>query len=667
MRLAPSWAGTLIASLCVIALALPVSSASALSETTAITDPAGPISYPLYDETAPGAPITIEGSSSGIAAKAVDIRCYGPPQFDTPNELLAADVPVKAGGAFSVQVEPKALQYLPLCALRAVPTGTTPPLSETAFSGPDIAPTTWEADQSGYYVDTSTLTSNLWFQSATGCALEETFLYPAPGQASPELFSCDAALLGTNGWRSDIQIDGQNAYGPGSAMALEETLGRTIPGAPQITVEKRFSEADGELEIHESDPLVRCSANTFPPTLASCTSFIPVGVTLQRTWSTQDEEHVVLMSDTWRSTDGAPHGLSARYYTALQYAARGEGVVDFPGSAGFASTAAGESVTLPAGPGVILYKASAGDSEAGNGHDAQGAVAYQSQPSEPLAIDAGGSESVYTAAEVPYTHTIPPTGSYNLRMAYVQYFGLPEVRAAAAAALAGFPAASTGPSLAVASPASGATLSTPSVLVSGSATDSVPVSSVTVDGAAVSSRAGTGWATTVPLQLGANTITVTAGDAEGYEATRTITVTYAPPGTTAAASASRVGAVHASKGQVSFTAACHGAAGTLCTILAGLVTVERTRHGRLIGVIAATRSRMVTLATSAVVIPAGRTQKITLRLNLTGRRLLARFGELPARLSVLQEGEGRHHTILIDQNLTVRRPKPAPKRARRRA
>jgi hypothetical protein len=92
-----------------------------------------------------------------------------------------------------------------------------------------------------------------------------------------------------------------------------------------------------------------------------------------------------------------------------------------------------------------------------------------------------------------------------------------------------------------------------------------------------------------------------------------------------------------------------------------VTTLERVRHGRVIALAASTGlARMVTIATDTVVIPAGRQLKIALKLNARGRRLLARFGRLPARLSATLEAAGTTRHTLIAQNLTIK-----PKQHRR--
>ena len=97
-----------------------------------------------------------------------------------------------------------------------------------------------------------------------------------------------------------------------------------------------------------------------------------------------------------------------------------------------------------------------------------------------------------------------------------------------------------GPTVAITSPANGATVTSPSLPVSGNATDSGRgndgVSSVTVNGVSASggTAAGSGtanWSATVTLTPGQNTITAVARDSLNNAGQQQITVTYNPPDT----------------------------------------------------------------------------------------------------------------------------------------
>lgn len=85
--------------------------------------------------------------------------------------------------------------------------------------------------------------------------------------------------------------------------------------------------------------------------------------------------------------------------------------------------------------------------------------------------------------------------------------------------------ATSGPELEITSPAAGALVSTESVTVSGTVSDSVsPVASVKVNGVAAAIT-GTTWTATIPLSEGANTLTAVAENQVGLSTTVTRAVT----------------------------------------------------------------------------------------------------------------------------------------------
>jgi hypothetical protein len=95
-----------------------------------------------------------------------------------------------------------------------------------------------------------------------------------------------------------------------------------------------------------------------------------------------------------------------------------------------------------------------------------------------------------------------------------------------------------GPAVTISSPANGATLTSPSLVVSGTATDSGRgndgVSSVTVNGVSATGGTASGsgtanWSATITLTPGQNTITAVAYDTLNNAGQQQITVTYTPP------------------------------------------------------------------------------------------------------------------------------------------
>jgi hypothetical protein len=682
-------AATLLGALSLLALAGPISSASAVVETSEITTPGTP-TYTFYDATAtPPTPLKVEGTTN---VSKLALRCYydyGPSAAESFYATLVEEV-TPSGGTFSVEVPVSTLPSGP-CVLRAVPYGTAvayPPgaASEEAaapFKGPRVVGSRFalygeKGLTDDYELEASTQSSYLAIDSAGDCGLDYSAMFAPETLAAGHLFDCNAALYQENSvppgapnkpTRSELQIDGNNAYSPASAHDLNEIINeelRTkkeaeviIPGAPQVTVTKKFNSASRLATITEVDPIVKCSPSTaFPPTVTSCKEFVPTGVQLEREWQTSDGDQVASMTDKWSSTNGLAHSLNALYDQATVNEGPKGGAYQFAGTNVFSSTTAGETVALPAGVGKIYYKSDAETPAAGDGLHPQGAIVYDTPPSEPIAVyhptTAKGEEGTYNGFVMPYQATIPASGAYTLHMTFIQAYKLSEVETLTAETLEHFPA-SPGPSLSIAAPASGTVVTTPNVTVSGTLTDPRAITSFTVDGQPVAVGAGGAWSTTVPLVEGANTIDALATDQAGLSAKQTVSVTYTP--TPPVAHASQVGTASGANGEVKFTIACNGSAGTSCEVESTVTTVEKTRNGRLVAVSArrhahGNRSTTVTVGASKVTIPAGQRVTVAIALNATGANLLARFGKLPVRLAVVLVSSG-HRSKVIAQNLTV--------------
>lgn len=659
----------------------PVAAASAQVESSRITAPSNP-TYALFDETAPPFQhaFTVSGTTVGAGGN-VDVRCYygaGPKEYATFAENVTP-----AANAFSIEVSTEELRDGP-CVLRAVPAGSTeahPPgsVAEEAtdpFQGPRIAGSDFEIFESNksladYGFELNTLSGYFDIEAAGECGLYSRLFAPNTLLASELFFYCSGALYkeapvagGAKAIRSELQVDGTNAYDPTAASRLEEELKASIPGSPQLTVSKEFNAASALGAVHETDPIVRCAPEpaVYPPTATSCKEFVSTGVQLERVWQTSHADQVASLTDNWSSTNGAPHTLNALYDQSLFLEEKEGAAFRFPGTSGFTGTAGGQLVGLPSGANAIYYKQDAATGPAGDGVHPQGAIVYDRAPGESLSFVSGSHEKGknYTEFEMPYQATVPASGTYTLAMTFVQAYALAEVETLAGEALASYQS----PSLAIGSPASGATVSTPSVTVTGTATEPAGgTPSLTVAGHAVSVGANGAWSTSVALSRGANTITAVASDALGLTSEKSIVVTYSPP-PPPVAHAHQVGVVSAANGEVKFTLACVGTAGTGCEVESTLTTVLRTRGGQPIAVSARrhhrrrARSQRVTVGSSKVTIPAGERVTIVIGLNPTGRQLLAHFGHLPGQLTVLQLSGG-HRSTVIAQNLVV-----TPHRAR---
>jgi hypothetical protein len=645
----------------------PIASASAI-ETSQITSPASP-KYALYDETVSSPPPAFTVSGTTTISGKIELRCYYGAGI---SEYTAISEVTPSGGSFSVAVEPKSLHIGP-CVLRAVPLGNKeahPPAtpSEEAgdpFKGPRVVGSSFEVFTENevpydYEVESNTLSGYFDIESVGDCGLDYSRLFaPTSLIGSEHLFDCNAVLYkgddppSGSSTRSELQIDGANAYGPATAHYLESNLKVKLSGAPQVAVTKSFDPLTGLITVHEVDPIVRCSPETvFPPTAKSCTSFVSTGVQLERTWQTSNANQVAWMTDTWRSTDGAAHSLNALYDQETVNGGKEGGAYEFPGTSAFSAVNKGQLVTLPTGAGRILYKEDAETPNVGDGEHPHGAIVYDTPPNGPVSVYRGtATKENYNGFEMPYQRTIPVGGSYTIRMAFVQAYQLSEVESLAEAVVASYP-----PTLTITSPSSGTTVTTPSVTVSGTATDTGALASLTVNGQTTSLGSGGAWSAKVTLSPGVNTIKVLATDQAGFSTEKSVSVTYTPP--PPVAHASQTGSASGANGQVRFTVACTGAAGSSCEIESTITTVEKRRNGRILAVSARrhrprTHSQRVVVGASTLTIPAGQRVTISIQLNALGKSLLARFGRLPVHLTVVQISASRRSTVIV-QNLTVK-------------
>jgi hypothetical protein len=429
---------------------LLASAASAQPFSSRITTPAG-VTYPFGE---PESTIAI-GGTTDIPGE-VEIRCYlgalvksfrkVAEHVEVTGERFSTEVPVSALGRAPCQLRAVPLKYLE----KPLPLG-----EETEFEGPLIVPSRFEAQSSSYFAAADTLASSFSFEGAGTFALESELFSPAAHE-DMKLFFGDADLsarpFGRESARSGVQVDGVDAFLPTSAQKLETELKEEakrdkepfapLGDMPSLTVTRSYDEATHTIAIHEEDPLVLCApSDVYPATVKTCTGFVAAGVSLMRTWQTTGEDRVAQMSDTWRSTDGLAHTLSVRYQNELTSQSKEGAAYEFPEEAAFAQTHAGESKALPAA-GVILYKSRLSEPEAGDGVAPQGAIVYASPPSEPLQILTGTAEPGehgQNQFELPYEQTIPAGGtSPTVRMAFVQGFGLAEVRTLAEEVLAGY-------------------------------------------------------------------------------------------------------------------------------------------------------------------------------------------------------------------------------------
>jgi Divergent InlB B-repeat domain len=417
--------------------------ADAVITSSKITTPANP-SFFIADQDAAKQVFAISGTTTGQNGvdDTVDVNCYSGGSFVT----VARNVPLSPTGSFSI---PNADLNEPIdltCRLRAVPSGTNPS-NLAPFAGPVIGvgqrgsepvangPNTGKV--TGYYVDAQQKTAAFDYNALGACGLTDGYLYDATFAQTTTTFACNAALFledsVTAPTRSELQIDGTNAYDPFEATQIDPNAS----GLPALTDTYTIDEATGNVVIHETDPLVECREATYPPNVISCSSFASAGVTDNRTISQSNDGHLSSITDSFKSTDDKAHSLDLLWDNSQHFwGASGDSTqleYEFPDQTEFFTHTAGDTVSLPPSAGTIfvrMHGAPDGDTATG-----EGAIVYNRPATAAKFTLAQSFGSEFTLHQ---TGTVPAGGSTTFRTAYAQDFTIAGVSTLAKAAAKAF-------------------------------------------------------------------------------------------------------------------------------------------------------------------------------------------------------------------------------------
>jgi hypothetical protein len=391
-----------------------------------ITTPADP-SFFNADEAAPTMPtFAISGTASGgnPATDKVDIRCYS----GGTSKVVAASVSLGSDGSFSVPSASLNKIVDLTCRLRAVPAGSDPS-NVTPYSGPLVGIGERDSTTVGggpndghlydYYLYAPEQTASFDYASLGGCGLNDGYLFDPTYALTTTTFYCNAGLFYGESpapTRSELQIDGTNAYAPDQA----EGINPNATGLPALSYVYSVDAHTGDLVVHETDPLVKCPAAAYPPTTASCASFAAAGVSDNRTITQDHDGHISWITDVFTSTDGNAHSLDLLWDNSQHFwggfGSSTQVEFEFPGQSSFSTHVAGDAVSLPAtAPGTILVRmhgASDGDMATG-----QGAIVYDRPAAGATFTAVSTYNSEFTLHE---TGAVPAGGSTGFRFAYVQ-------------------------------------------------------------------------------------------------------------------------------------------------------------------------------------------------------------------------------------------------------
>jgi Glucodextranase, domain B/PASTA domain len=486
------------------------------------------ISYDNHSTT-----LTVSGDATPDSGD-VDVVCYfgsGPTFGD---EVLAANVPVGDDGGFSTTALMRLIAGH-ACRLRAIPSGGESVDDLSQFAGPEVAvseaglPSGVVDGNANYpfdfYVYAESLTGSAAWDSAGSCGP-----YAAPydssfGQGNFAI-DCAGSLLGANApggpTRSEVQIDGQNAYDAASAEGLSVGTG-DLTKFPTLAASVIQDPSDGDVTSQETESWGTCATPvSYPPTSTDCPVFASTGVQLQRDITTSDGGLVVTMTDTWSSTDGKAHSLDLLYddYVGL-HAANQQGEqpgYEFPGQSTFSTYQAGATLPGPGtAPGSILVRSNI-NAALGDTSQALGTITFSSPPTG--FIFASDDE-----LEEHQVLEVPAGGSVSLSYIYSTGYGVAQVQALALAAQDQLDA----PSVAITSPADDTSVASSTVNLSGVAGAGSGIALLSVAGQPVPVAADGRWEAQVALKPGSNTITALATDGAGATVQSQVTVVYTPP------------------------------------------------------------------------------------------------------------------------------------------
>jgi hypothetical protein len=437
LRQATTLAGALV--LCGLVVTPAARAAITASQ---ITTPSNP-SFFIADEDAASQPFTISVTTTGGNPNTdkVDVRCY----FGDTSVKVKGSVSLNSNGSFSVPAADLNKLIDLACQLKAVPAGTTP-ADLTPFAGPVVGVGSRETSKvSGgandgkaydYALDAQQLTAAFDYASLGSCGLHNGFLYDSTYANTTITFACNGGLLRADSpltpTRSELQIDGANAYAPTQAFFINPSAA----GLPALTNTYTVDKATGNVVIQETDPLVKCGSATYPPTAGSCATFVSTGVTDDRVITQDHDGHISWITDTFKSTDSKGHSVDLLWDSNQQFFGpfgdSSKLEYEFPGQASYSTHAAGDTVSLPASPGTIfirMHGAADGDMATG-----QGAIVFDRPATAAKFTDVTTVDSEFTLNQA---GSIPAGGSTRFLFAYVHDYqaALVATRATAATKL----------------------------------------------------------------------------------------------------------------------------------------------------------------------------------------------------------------------------------------
>jgi hypothetical protein len=593
--------------------------------------------------------VSVSGTSDGGNTDFVQIDCY----FGSDVATIQDSVPVQTGGDFSTDIPATNFSSQSLdqpCVLRAVPQPplgdqppSEPPGTTSLFTGPTIRLNSVQRQRvtggpndgklRDYYLLNIQSDGGFDYHSTGYCGVYDSYLWTDVFAPTTPLFYCNDGTLDADGnsgppqqglaqaTGSELKVDGANAYLAGALpdLFVSGLNPENSPGFPAFSVTTAFDPSTHAVTITESDTAVKCAPNSgnYPPDPSGCSSFVPTGIRLDRTIVQSHSGKLAIIRSQWSSTDGAGHHLQLELGND-QHSIAHDIAYEFPWiSSNFQVYNDGALPGPPNGPGRIYVKSSLAAADGDTAHP-RGVIVFAGPPKDiRFTADQTGTSTI-SEFLADYDFSVPAGGFVRTGFAYGDAFTQAEVTALGDAAQASFPQ----PSVSI-NPAG--TSFSGTVTVSGRASDPEGLAGVSVNGTHAALAGDGSWTATVPLSPGHNTLTATATNLYGATAQASTQAGYAKLGL--------AGKPRAKGLFVVFKATCADA-GVSCAGNALLVTKERVKGKRVLGLTAKTKTRKLTTGRKRFSVKPGATATIKVPLNKAARKLLARFHKLPVRVTV---------------------------------
>jgi hypothetical protein len=517
--------GALLTLIGCFALGTPaVAQASAFASSTISVPTSGTVLF--YEGDQGAGSVTVSGSISPAGAGSGDLLCYTSagalPHF-------AIRIPISASGAFGATVSLSAI-HAQSCRLRFVPAGAMPSTTAaTPFAGPIVTVSDQYSYSSGgvlYGYDMLGGVASFAYElgSLGECAIRASFATDLNALSSYYLFDGNLCLPESSGiapnpgTRSGVQVDGLDAYPPGSVVALT-----SLPGFLPLTYNATWTGDHSGVTVTETNSLMYCAPpGGYPPTSADCPSMMASGIVVHQTTTLLGGGQIARVTEQFVDTDGKPHTLDVLFTQAVRSPVASEPPgFEFPGQLVFASHRSPESFSLfPPGPGTMYVLADAAAAPAVS--NPIGAITYQRPPVSADFITGGGAQIAKFLMH--YVARVPARGAVTYRWSFAQAAGLQPLASLVASERDRF----FRPTLKVTRPRSGRVVHFSPVRVIGVATDPVGVSLVSVNGQVAVVGAHGRFSAMERLRRGVNRIVVVASNLGGVTRSRRVTVRYVP-------------------------------------------------------------------------------------------------------------------------------------------